>query len=110
MFGYVIREIRKRKQITQSEMAEALNVAQGTIANWESGIRSPSIDILPAIARYLDVSIDTLLGMNHSVYNILTNDESALLEEYRAASKEAQISAHMLLKAYPKEEQEKSRA
>jgi repressor LexA len=62
MFGSRIKELRKRKNISQKEMADALNVAQSTVGNWEGGIREPSFEMLQNIASFFSVSIDYLIN------------------------------------------------
>ena len=66
-------------------MAAALNVTQGAIANWENGIRAPSIDALPDIARLLNVSIDQLFGIQPIPPMSLTEEEKQIVLAYRAA-------------------------
>ena len=57
-----LREARRKANITQVQLAKECNVSQGTIANWESGYRTPDLDMLKKIASLLDVSYDDLLG------------------------------------------------
>ena len=57
-----IKGLRRAKHVNQVTFAEALGVAQGTVACWETGSRRPDIDMLPAIADYFGVSLDRLLG------------------------------------------------
>lgn len=57
-----LRELRIEKELTQSQLAEKLNVDFRTISNWEKGVRKPDIDTLVEIADYFDISVDYLLG------------------------------------------------
>ena len=54
---------RKRKGITQKELAEKLNLATGTVQQYELGKRRPFIDVLTKIADILEVSVDSLLSV-----------------------------------------------
>ena len=56
-----LREARRQANITQVQLAKECNVSQGTIANWESGYRTPDLDMLGKIASMLGVSFDDLL-------------------------------------------------
>lgn len=58
----VLFKIMKEKGITQKQLAANIGTSQGNIADWKSGKSAPSIDKLPLIANYLDVSVDYLLG------------------------------------------------
>lgn len=40
MFCDILKALRKQRKIKQSEMAAALNVTQGAVANWEKGLRA----------------------------------------------------------------------
>ncbi|HIT89054.1 MAG TPA: helix-turn-helix transcriptional regulator [Candidatus Merdenecus merdavium] len=60
--GEVIREYRKRKDITQEEMARRLGVTTPAVNKWENGNSQPDIRLLPPIARLLDITLDTLLS------------------------------------------------
>ncbi len=59
--GARIAEFRKNAAITQVQLAETLRVSQQTIASWEVGRRGVPVSTLPALARALSVSIETLI-------------------------------------------------
>ena len=61
-FDEKLQELRKRRGLTQEELAEALYVSRTAISKWESGRGYPSIDSLKAIAGYFSVTIDELLS------------------------------------------------
>lgn len=61
-FGEKLQELRKNKDMTQEELAEALYVSRTAISKWESGRGYPSIDSLKEISRFFSVSIDELLS------------------------------------------------
>ena len=57
-----LQELRKRKGLTQEELAEALFVSRTAVSKWESGRGYPSIDSLKEISRFFSVTIDELLS------------------------------------------------
>lgn len=59
--GKLIQELRKKKGLTQQQLADKLNLSNKTISKWESGSGSPDISNLPPLADVLDVSVDELL-------------------------------------------------
>lgn len=59
-----LREIRKKKGMTQGELARRVSVNTQTICNYEKGIRKPNIDKAQDLARALDCTIDELVGNN----------------------------------------------
>ena len=61
--------LRKKKGITQEELAKALNVSSQAISKWETEVCQPDILILPLIAKYFNVSIDYLFYGEDIVYD-----------------------------------------
>ena len=61
-FGEILKELRKKKGLTQVQFAEIFNISKGTIAMWEINRRQPDKDTLSALADYFKVSVDYLLG------------------------------------------------
>ena len=55
LLGDKIRSLRKNKQITQAQLAEALFVSSQSVSKWENNLSVPDISVLPVIAtfRYL---------------------------------------------------------
>lgn len=60
-FNEKLQELRKQKELTQEELANALYVSRTAVSKWESGRGYPNIDSLKAIAKFFSVSIDELL-------------------------------------------------
>ena len=65
--GQVIREYRKKKKITQEEMANRLGVTAPAVNKWENGNSQPDIMLLAPIARLLDITLDTLLSFEEEL-------------------------------------------
>lgn len=61
-FHEKLQELRKRKGLTQEELAQHLYVSRTAISKWESGRGFPSIDSLKGISKYFAVSLDDLLS------------------------------------------------
>ena len=61
-FNEKLQDLRKKKGLTQEELAESLYVSRTAISKWESGRGYPNIDSLKAIAKFFGVTIDELLS------------------------------------------------
>lgn len=61
MLGERIAELRKRKKLSQYDLAERLGFSRGKLANYEQGSRQPDFETLKHIADFFEVSIDYLL-------------------------------------------------
>lgn len=61
-FGKELKTLRESNKLSQRRLGEDLNVCNQTVSFWESGKREPDLDTLLTIAKYFNVSIDSLLG------------------------------------------------
>lgn len=59
--GHRIADYRRAQNITQSELADILEVSQQTVFAYEAGARRVSLSLLPKLARTLGVSIEQLV-------------------------------------------------
>ena len=66
-FAKCLTQIRKSKDLSQSELADRIGVTTGTICHLETGFRKPTFDHLLKLAEVLGVSsVDYLLGKEAS--------------------------------------------
>ena len=56
-----IKEMRKRINLTQGDLANQLSVTQGAVSQWESGLTNPTLEMLVKIAAVLHCTVDELL-------------------------------------------------
>ena len=61
--GLKIKELRKKKDMTQEKLAEYLNVSFQAVSKWETGAASPDLSMIVPLARLLGVSTDELFGL-----------------------------------------------
>lgn len=59
--GKRIAELRRKKGITQEEMADKLGVTAQAVSKWENDQSCPDISLLPKLAKMLDITVDELL-------------------------------------------------
>jgi len=59
--GTRIAEARKKKGLTQDQLAEAMGVSPQAVSKWENDISCPDITLLPQLADYFGISVDDLL-------------------------------------------------
>ena len=63
IFSERIKEFRTDEGLTQIELAAKLNVTNSSVCDWERGRVEPSLEMLVAIAKFFEVSVDYLLGL-----------------------------------------------
>lgn len=91
-----IKELRKEKKLTQTQLGNIINLNQTAIGKYERGELEPSIKTLISLSNYFEVSLDYLLGRSDDFGNItvraekvgefLSTDEKELLNVYRKMS------------------------
>ena len=59
-----IKQLRKKKGISQSELAELIGVKTNTVSTWERGTRKPDFEALNLLSNYFEVSFEYILGSN----------------------------------------------
>lgn len=64
IFPSRLRELRKKKNVTQARLASALGVSKSTIGLYETGDTLPDARTLRGIVDYFHVSADWLLGIS----------------------------------------------
>ena len=63
MYGQRIKELRKEKGITQTELAQILNTTQKTISKYERESLDLNTSVIIALCKYFNVTSDYLLGL-----------------------------------------------
>ena len=59
--GDRIRECRKQRNISQAELAEAINVSDNTISNMETGSNNVKLENVEKVADFFEVSLDYIV-------------------------------------------------
>ena len=75
--GEKIATLRKKRGMSQSQLAKELNIGTSTLGMYETGKRSPNPEMLNKLADYFHVSVDYLLGreIKTEAYYELSNKE-----------------------------------
>lgn len=71
--GRRIRNLRKYRVLTQTELGDKIGIKKSAISRIESGSALPSREVLDKMAKYFNVSVDYLLG-NIDTYNMIDTD------------------------------------
>lgn len=95
MIGDRIRILRKRKDVSQEELAKILDITTSAVGQYETDARKPSYDVLIKISNYFNCSTDYLLGLVDVESEIIKKPD----DEYSAvigAAKDAKITPERL--------------
>lgn len=89
-----MQDLRKEKNLSQVQLAEKLDYTQSNVSGWENGTIEPKATALATIAKFFDVSIEYLLGLEDDfgvmtaapMGESLTTAERELLADFRRLS------------------------
>lgn len=93
-FGRRLAFIRQNSKLSQSQIAQKLNIAQSTYAGYEKGVRKIPLEIIVQLSKILNISPTILiLGDEANEANIVkdyTISEQELIKKYRQLTAEQQ--------------------
>lgn len=79
--GAFLKELRKKKCLTQEQLAEKFNVSSRTISRWENGCNMPDLDVLIELSDYYEVGLRELLTGERKNENMEQNTKHSEMEE-----------------------------
>jgi len=92
--GEIIRDSRKKLNMTQDDLARAVDTTKATVSRWESGdIGKMKLSAIKAVSRTL--MLDEWLFVQPQ--EVLTRDEKDVLDAYRSANSELKSIIRKLL-------------
>lgn len=62
MFAENLKILRERRQMTQQQLADKLDISRSTVGMYENGSREPDFETLELIADFFNVNMDRLIG------------------------------------------------
>ena len=75
--GKIIKELREKQNLTQTELANIILVSSKTISKWETGKGLPDISLIEPLAKALKVSV---IGLMSGEYRNNNNKSSNMLK------------------------------
>jgi len=85
-FATQLKKILEKRGMAQRSLAEKLNTTEVSISRYVSGDRTPNIEMLVAIAQILNVSLDTLVGVEPPSQRRQPLDTTILVNCYMKAT------------------------
>ena len=80
MVGEKLMKLRKKRGMSQQEVASAIDVTRQTVSNWEQGQGAPALDKAAALAKLYGVTLDDL-----------ANDEVSVVSSGRGAHRDLHV-------------------
>lgn len=92
MIGDNIKKIRKMRNMSQRELAEAVFVKRQTISSWEINRTEPNMGAIELLAAALKCRKSDLIGeQTPTIKSVLTKEEDRLVQAFRKLSRPEQI-------------------
>ena len=89
--GECIKILRGNKGVSQETLADVCGVSMQAVSKWENGQSYPDISILPVLAEYFNVSLDTLLTgdeKNMETEDLFSEEDERIRELLRGKTKQ----------------------
>ena len=64
-YGEYLRHERTIRNLSQAQVAKAIDISQQAISYYEKNINIPAIDIVERLADFYEISIDELIGRDY---------------------------------------------
>lgn len=100
LIGENIKRLRKEKDVTQEQLATAMDVTCAAVSKWERGETYPDITLLAPLAFYFSVSIDELMDYDEAK---IKQEIECMLSQYRDLREtDPQKASKLIVDAYEK--------
>ncbi len=93
--GKNIKNMRRKRGLTQEELGKKIGVEKSAVSRWESGERKPSIDHINNIALMLEIPLGALLSDNDS-YENARNWEGSITKDKGQENQKIQSDLEMV--------------
>ena len=92
--GNTLKNLRIEAELTQTQLSKNLNIGQSTIVGYEKNEREPTLSNLIQYAKFFNVSLDYLTGLEDDfgtktaapMDDSLSAEERKLVDDYRQLS------------------------
>lgn len=91
--GKRLQTARKKKGLSQQELADLSHVSKKHIQNCERGLKNPSYEVLRAIVRVLEISLDSLIDPNMPEEEQAANEMKQIYLSCPPTAREALLNA-----------------
>ena len=94
-----IREIRRAKNITQKELADAIGVSETVVSRYEKGLVCPPLKRLEKMADYLNVSVNALLDKTSDAIAFYSDHHEHPIEYDKIRTEDFAVSKRVMFYA-----------
>lgn len=77
LFKDKLKELRKKKNISQYDLAKELNISRSVVAKWETGLTLPNEELVNALVEYFGIKRDELFS-NEETENLIVKKNNSI--------------------------------
>jgi len=100
-FGAYLSRLRKERDLTQSMIADKLNVTRQAVSNWERGDSFPDISLLIEISKIFNISVDKIVNGEGEESEIISHVAKGKPDEVAEQIKKGKISIESVINTAP---------
>lgn len=95
--GEILKALRMQANLTQDQLGKEVGKSQQTVGHWEKGNNYPTLDVFFVLCDLYKIDISTVFMKQSQTELTVAKEESALIEQYRAASEDdKELILHIL--------------
>lgn len=95
-----LKKLRAQRSLSQKAVADGVGCSPTVYSRYETGERQPSIEMLLALSKFFNVSVDYLIGNPEMTVPYFSDAEIELVMAAREADERAREDALTLLKCH----------
>ena len=80
--GQLIAEVRKKKKMSQEELAEKLHISRQTLSSWETGRSEPTANMLVSICKLLAIDISNIIHNEDELVKLVNSEKKKTSRVY----------------------------
>ena len=97
--GTIIKQLREKKSMTQTQIAELINMHRSNYSRVENGERDLSIESIKKLAEYFSMTIDQLVNFDgENIPKEITVEDKSLTEKIKLISELSKDEQNMVFK------------
>lgn len=102
-FSEKFKNLRKKFDLTQDQIADIFHVSPQSVSRWETGANYPDVEILPHMAIFFKVTVDELLGTEAILGEENAKEYIRVIRNFLNSGRlyDAIDTAHKATKEYP---------
>ena len=97
MFKENFKRLRTQRGLSQTKIADIMNITPQAVSSWETGRTQPNMEQIYELVEILNTSVQELCAEIDELTVKVNENEKMMLDAYRKSSQEKRLMAYFLL-------------